>query len=814
MSDLSTSLSLCDETEEILTSFMNSPIGIYIVTDKRFSFTNPKFQQITGMSEEELLGMSPLEFVLPEDRERVRKNAVEMLKGIRKDPYQYRVRNKNGDMLWIMESVAAIHSGGKRATLGYFMDITESEGFTGAFMSSPIGIYIIQDGRFRFTNPKFQEITGYSRQELERIPPIELVFSEDRDSVREHAREMLKGQNKDAYQFRILNKSGEFRWITETVVPIRYKCRRAVLGNFMDITVIRHIRYALDDTEKKYRSLFDLAREGIVLISNDDGSILDFNPEFLRQTGFDARTIRTKKIWEIQPVEFQKEAKETFFRFRESHGGLVSWKLCQHHENDEVKILPVEIVAQRMMIENRDVIMCMVRDTSEREAMIRALSLASEEWRKCFDAIGDVIIMVDQDFKISRANLAASRLLKTDPRTIVGRNCHQLFHGTDRPPEYCPLLKAREQGIYCEEEQAEPNLGRTFVFSLSPMKDESGKITHSVEVISDVTERRKYEKESLRLGQTLASSFKGITIALSDLVESRDPYTAGHSRHVAEMAVMIGKEIGLSSDDLEGLHICGILHDIGKVTIPAAILNRPGKLSTYEWGMIREHTTTAYDSLRHIPFPWPVADVVYQHHERLDGSGYPRGLKGDQIHPWALIIGVADVVDAMTSHRPYRPGLPRQIAIDELERGRGIIYDPRFVDALIRSIHLEDKRIMIIDIEPELVSGLVRELGMEGFEASGYNNPEEALSAFEKKPFPLVITELYLPVMDGVQICRKIRETSPTTEVIVITKYTSKEETLRVLRSGASDFLEKPLDLEIFIKSVHRAMRRFKGKKL
>ncbi|NJL58842.1 MAG: PAS domain S-box protein [Desulfobacteraceae bacterium] len=255
MSDLSMSLSQRDETEEFLTSFMNSPIGIYIVTANRFSFTNPRFQQITGMSQEELSGMSPSELVVPEDRDRVRKNAIEMLKGISNDPYQYRVKNKHGDMLWIMESVASIHADGKRATLGYFMDITESEGFTGSFMSSPIGIYIIQDGRFRFTNPKFQEITGYSQQELEVIPPIELVFSEDRESVREYAREMLKGQNKDAYQFRIITKNGEFRWITETVVPIRYKGKRAALGNFMDITIIRHIRYALDDTEKKI-SLF------------------------------------------------------------------------------------------------------------------------------------------------------------------------------------------------------------------------------------------------------------------------------------------------------------------------------------------------------------------------------------------------------------------------------------------------------------------------------------------------------------------------------------------------------------------------------
>lgn len=702
--DSPTACSHKDETEEIMTSFINSPIGIYIIIGHKFSFTNPKFQEITGFSEEELIGKLSSDLVIPDDRERVRKNAVDMLKGIRKDPYQYRAVNKNGDMLWIMESVAPIHSEGKRATLGYFMDIS----------------------------------------------------------------------------------------------------------------LLRKTQDALRYSEEKYRSLFELAREGIVLISHDDGSILDFNAEFLRQTGFDSESVKTKKIWEIQPIEFQKEAKETFFRFRETCGGIVSWKLCQHQESKAVadKILPVEIVAQRMMIEDRDVIMCMVRDTSEREAMMRALSLASEEWRKCFDAIGDAIIMVGSDFKISRANMAASRLLKISHRSIIGKNCHKLFHGTDRPPDYCPFLKAQEKGMYCEEEQAEPHLGRTFVFSSSPMKDEYGDINQAVEVISDITERRKYEKESVRLGHALASSFKGITVALSDLVESRDPYTAGHSRHVAEMAVMIGREIGMNADDLEGLHICGILHDIGKVTIPAAILNRPGKLSTHEWGMIREHPTTAYDSLRHIPFPWPVADVVYQHHERLDGTGYPHGLKSDQIHPWALIISVADVVDAMTSHRPYRPGMPRQIAIDELERGRSVIYDPRFVDALIRSIHLEDKRIMIIDIEAELVSGLVNELGSEGFEASGYHNPEEALTAFEQKPFPLVITELYLPGMDGVQLCKKVRDIAPITEVIVITKYTNKEETLRVLRSGASDFFEKPLDIEIFLKSVHRAMRRFKGKKL
>ncbi len=793
---------------------MNSPVGIYIITDNRFSFINPKFQEITGYSEEELLGMNPMELVVPEDRKRVRENAIAMLKGTRKDPYQYRVTDKTGETLWIMESVAILHRDGKRSTLGYFMDITESEGYTSAFMNSPIGMYIIQDGRFVFTNPTFREITGYSEEELAAKSPMELVLPEDREYVKSCARQMFKCQRSDAYQYWAVNKDGELRWITETVFSIRYRRKRAVLGNFIDTTATRRVEDALRDSEKKHRSLFELAREGIVLINYDDGSILDFNVEFLHQTGFDRNSVRTKKIWEIQPVDFQNEAKETFFRFRETCGGIVSWKLCQHKEEDkEVRILPVEIVAQRMIVESRDVIMCMVRDISEREAMMRALRLASEEWRKSFDAIGDMIMLIGSDFTISRANLAVSRLLKMSPKNIIGKKCYQLIHGTNTPPEYCPFLKAQAKGIYCEVESDEPHIGGTFVFSSSPMKNEDGEVTQVVEVISDVTSRRANEAESVRLSQTLASSFKGITVALSDLVESRDPYTAGHSRHVAEMAVLIGREIGLDADELEGLHICAILHDIGKVTIPAAILNRPGKLSTHEWGMIREHPTIAYETLQHIPFPWPVAQIVYQHHERLDGSGYPSNLKGDQIHPWARIICVADVLDAMTSHRPYRPGMPHRTAIEELESGCGTRYDPQFVEALIRSINFDDKRIMIIEIDHELINGLVKELNEEGFEAVGYFQPEDALEAFKEKPFPLVITELYLPGMDGVHVCRKIKEISHVTEVIMIAKYTSKEETLRVLRAGASDFLEKPLDLEIFIRSVHRAMRRFKGKK-
>ncbi|MDM8517967.1 PAS domain S-box protein, partial [Desulfobacterales bacterium HSG16] len=662
------------------------------------------------------------------------------------------------------------------------------------FMNSPIGIYIIADGKFLFTNPKFREISGYTKKDLSAISPVDLVLCKDRKKVRENAVRMLKGLISEPYRFRVTDKTGDIHWIMESVASVQYKGRRAVLGNFMDTTEMKHMEEVLKESENKYRLLFELAREGIALVDYEDGSIIDSNIEFIRQTKFHPDTLKEKKIWEIQPPEFQKEARETFFRFRETSGGIISWKLCQSGKKN---VIPVEIVAQRIMIKNHDTIMCMVRDISERETMMRALRLASEEWRKCFDAIGDAVLLINPNFIIDRTNTATARLLKMDVHEIVGKHCYKLFHGTDSPPAYCPFVQAKAGGIYCEEEKKEAHLNRILKFTSSPIKNDTGQVSHTVEIISDVTNRRRSEQESVRLSRDLAASYKGITEALSDLVESRDPYTAGHSRHVAKLAILAGKELGLGKDDLQGLRICAILHDIGKAIIPAGILNKPGKLSEHEWGLIKTHPQTAYDTLNHIPFPWPVADIVYQHHERLDGSGYPQGLKEDEIHPWAQIISVADTVDAMTSHRPYRPSMPRNNALNELVEKRGILYSKSVVDAIIQAIRLDDKRILVIDNDVAVLNSIVTELKADGFEALGHTESIAGLKAFEIKPFPLVITSLKLPWLDGFEVTAKIKNIHPETEVIIITKYGGKKEALEALRSGASDFLEKPLDQEI-----------------
>ena len=171
--------------------------------------------------------------------------------------------------------------------------------------------------------------------------------------------------------------------------------------------------------------------------------------------------------------------------------------------------------------------------------------------------------------------------------------------------------------------------------------------------------------------------------AAAAMIDLRDPYTAGHQKRVGALAGAIGKELGLSEYTIEGLYLIGCIHDIGKITVPTDILNKPSKLSVFEYEIIKEHAEKGYNVLKDFEMPWPVADVVYEHHERLDGSGYPRGLSARQIRLETCVISVADVVEAMMTHRPYRPSLGQELALKEIGEKKGILYHPDVVDACI-----------------------------------------------------------------------------------------------------------------------------------
>jgi putative two-component system response regulator len=185
---------------------------------------------------------------------------------------------------------------------------------------------------------------------------------------------------------------------------------------------------------------------------------------------------------------------------------------------------------------------------------------------------------------------------------------------------------------------------------------------------------------------------EGTVLAMSKIVESRDPYTAGHEEQVARIACIIAQRMSLAKDQVEAIRIAGSLHDIGKIAVPSEILTKPGRLSRLEMEMVKTHSQNAYDILKTIEFPYPIAQIILQHHERMDGSGYPQGLKGEDILLEARIIGVADVIEAMSAHRPYRPALGIEIAIEEIANRRGTLYDTQVVDVCLSIYQAEGQK--------------------------------------------------------------------------------------------------------------------------
>ncbi|MBT3879682.1 MAG: response regulator [Candidatus Scalindua sp.] len=202
----------------------------------------------------------------------------------------------------------------------------------------------------------------------------------------------------------------------------------------------------------------------------------------------------------------------------------------------------------------------------------------------------------------------------------------------------------------------------------------------------DITERKQSEQQ-IKLGiEKLKLTVDGVINALTLTVEYRDPYTAGHQQRVSNLACVIAREIGLPKDQVEGIRIAGVLHDIGKMHIPTEILSRPGKLNENEFNIVKSHAQAGYDILKGLEFPWPIADIVHQHHEKIDGSGYPFGLPSGDIIIEARILCVADVVEAMASHRPYRPSLSMDKTLKEISENKGVCYDREVVDACMKVI--------------------------------------------------------------------------------------------------------------------------------
>ncbi|MCC7075770.1 MAG: PAS domain S-box protein [Acidimicrobiia bacterium] len=317
------------------------------------------------------------------------------------------------------------------------------------------------------------------------------------------------------------------------------------------------------------------------------------------------------------------------------------------------------------------------------------LERATLNIRAVLDTVGDAVITYDTHGTIVGFNRAAEELYGYSERDMMGQDVRSLVPPAHRE-DYETILHdiVREQAIHpvgpspyrhAHEYEGLLRSGDTIAVEAT-VGFTPGPDPLFTAVIRDIRERREAEE---RVEQSLFQLVDSLVTA----VETRDPHTAGHQRRVAEITTAICEELGLDPQRAQGVHLAALIHDLGKLYVPAEILSRPGSLTESEWGMVKYHPIAGADIVARVEFDWPVRHVVRGHHERLDGSGYPDGLAGDEIDLETRIVTVADVLEAMTAHRPYRPGRPVQSAIEELTRGRGRLYDPDVVDATIRLLH-------------------------------------------------------------------------------------------------------------------------------
>ena len=223
-----------------------------------------------------------------------------------------------------------------------------------------------------------------------------------------------------------------------------------------------------------------------------------------------------------------------------------------------------------------------------------------------------------------------------------------------------------------------------------PICNEDDEVDRVECIFHNVSDRKKAELSLQTSVEKLRKSLAGTIQAMALTVETRDAYTAGHQRRVTNLARTIAQSMGLSEDEVDGIRMAGVIHDLGKISVPAEILSKPGKLSDLEFSLIKTHPQTGFDILKGIDFQWPIASIVLQHHERLDGSGYPQGMTGTEIMQEAKIMAVADVVEAMSSHRPYRAALGTDAALDEVTSNKNILFDAEVVDHTVELFTKKD----------------------------------------------------------------------------------------------------------------------------
>ncbi|MDI6860985.1 MAG: PAS domain S-box protein [Caldisericia bacterium] len=592
--------------------------------------------------------------------------------------------DNNGEVQYVVESTIEITKEKE-----YIRKLRESEErYEKILNSTNVGFSILdKEGKYIYVNKKRAEILGYKEGELLNKKFEEIVHPEDVNKDKELYQKLVNGEI-DSYtvDLRFIRKDGNIAYNRVYVARVNDE-----KGNFLYtvnaiVDITKEVQYSIDLKEKEeiFKGIFDQFSIGVNLIDTN-GKVISSNEALQKMLGYSIDELRNLTFKDYSHKEELEKNIELFESAK--RGEIEGYTLEKRFIRKDGSVFWGKITSNPIKDENGKIkyFITLVEDIDDRVRYYENLKIEENRLRAIIDVIPDLIFIFDKNGNFLNYHGDLRKLL-LKPEDFLGKNISQIFNKEIAERAISSIKKALKENIipsFIYELPCPYNRDEICFYEARFVKLDKDKV---LALIRDVSESIRNFNLLKKKEEELNKSFYQTINLLSKIVEMKEPFTAGHQKRTSEYAVLIAKEMDLSNFKIESVKIAGLVHDIGKIELPIEILNKPTKLSPIDWDFVKKHPEIGYEILKEIDFPWNIKDIVLQHHERIDGSGYPLGLKDDEILIEARIISVADSIEAMSSHRPYRPRLSREEIINELIKYKGSYYDHQVVDIALKLI--------------------------------------------------------------------------------------------------------------------------------
>ena len=566
--------------------------------------------------------------------------------------------------------------------------LRESEEEFRTFMETASDLMHITDKDFNYTyvNEAMARTLGYSKKEMIGMNIAHVVKEEAVKNDFKRNLEALKKHGEISFEtIRVAKDGTEINGELKLVgIFDKDGAFAGTRGVFRDITERKKMEENLRTSEERFRRVVETMKVGLGAI--DENAVLTYvNEYFANMLGYSIDEMIGRSTLDFHDEESHKIQEEIFKKRRAGGRDSTPYELTWR-KKDGQKVYA--ILSPTPMFDKDGRYMgsfAIHTDITERKKAEAELRESEERHRTLFEHAGFAIELIEAETgKRIAFNAAAHKNLGYTREEFQEVPAADLTVHKDPKQTLQRFKRITEKGSDLYEIQLEAKNGeiRDMLISAVPIRIKEKDCTHIIRV--DITDQKRAEEDRKESFERLKRSLESTVSALASAFEVRDPYTAGHQQRVTDLACAIAEEMGLSEEQIDGIRMAGLIHDIGKINIPAEILNKPGQLTEIEYSLFKNHPQVGHDVLQTVEFPWPVAQIVLQHHERMDGSGYPQGLSGDEIMLEARILAVADIVEAIASHRPYRPARGAGDALEEILHNKGTLYDPEVVDACLR----------------------------------------------------------------------------------------------------------------------------------